>query len=48
MQHRTLGTQGLTVSAIGYAFKDEKGEAIMRVEYLFAAGKAYGLRSSPA
>ena len=29
-------------------FTGEKGAAIVRVEYLFADGKAYGLRSSPA
>ena len=36
------------VAAIGYTFPGEKGEAVLRVEYLFADGKAYGLRSSPA
>ena len=40
--------QGAKVSAVGFTFKDEAGEAIMRVEYLFLDGKAYGLRSSPA
>ena len=39
---------GHTVAAIGYTFPAEKGEAVMRVEYLFVDGKAYGLRSSPA
>jgi len=39
---------GAMVSAVGYTGKDEKGEAVMRVEYLFVAGKVYGLRSSPA
>ena len=39
---------GETVSAVGFTTKDEAGEAVMRVEYLFVAGKAYGLRSSPA
>ena len=39
---------GTAVSAVGFTFKDEKGEAVMRVEYLFVGGKAYGLRSSPA
>ena len=39
---------GQQIAAIGYTFPAEKGEAIMRVEYLFADGKAYGLRSSPA
>ena len=36
------------VAAIGYTFPGEKGEAVQRVEHLFADGKAYGLRSSPA
>ena len=38
---------GQTIAAIGYTFPAEKGEAVMRVEYLFADGKVYGLRSSP-
>lgn len=39
---------GTMLSAVGFTGKDEKGEAVMRVEYLFVDGKAYGLRSSPA
>ncbi len=39
---------GALVSAVGFTLKDEKGEAVMRVEYLFVDGKVYGLRSSPA
>ena len=39
---------GQPVAVVGYAAPGEKGEAVMRVEYLFVAGKAYGLRSSPA
>ena len=39
---------GAQVSAVGFTTKDEKGDAVMRVEYLFVDGKAYGLRSSPA
>jgi len=39
---------GAVISAVGFTSKDEKGEAVMRVEYLFADGKVYGLRSSPA
>lgn len=39
---------GKVLSAVGFAFKDEKGEAILRAEYVFLDGKAYGLRSSPA
>jgi hypothetical protein len=33
---------------LGFTFAGEKGQPILRVEYLFAAGKVYGLRSSPA
>jgi hypothetical protein len=39
---------GDAVSAVGFTVKDEAGEAVMRVEYLFVGGKTYGLRSSPA
>jgi len=39
---------GARISAVGFTSKDEKGDAVMRVEYLFVDGKAYGLRSSPA
>jgi hypothetical protein len=39
---------GDTVAAIGYTFKDEKGAAFSRVEYLLVGGQAYGLRSNPA
>ena len=38
---------GATVGVLGYTFKDEKGDAILRAEYVFVDGKAYGLRSSP-
>jgi len=39
---------GDSVALLGFTFAGEKGEAVMRVEYLFAGGKVYGLRSSPA
>jgi hypothetical protein len=39
---------GDTVALLGFTFSGEKGDAVLRVEYLFAGGKAYGLRSSPA
>ncbi len=39
---------GDVVSLLGFTFKQEKGEPVLRAEYLFVAGKAYGLRSSPA
>ncbi len=39
---------GDEIGVLGFTFEDEKGEAILRVEYLFVGAKAYGLRSSPA
>ncbi|RZS52259.1 DUF6152 family protein [Sphaerotilus mobilis] len=39
---------GDALAMLGFTFAGEKGQAILRVEYLFAAGKAYGMRSSPA
>ncbi len=39
---------GTQVSGVGFGLKDEKGEPVLRAEYLFVGGKAYGLRSSPA
>lgn len=39
---------GDRVGVLGYTLSGEKGEAVLRAEYLFAAGKVYGLRSSPA
>lgn len=39
---------GTDLSLIGFTFKDEAGSALVRAEYVFLAGKAYGLRSSPA
>lgn len=39
---------GAMISLVGFTFKGEKGDAIVRVEYLFVDGKAYGLRSAPA
>jgi len=39
---------GAQVAVLGFTFKDEKGAPIVRAEYLFVDGKAYGLRSSPA
>ena len=38
---------GEPVAVLGYTFAGEKGEPVLRVEYLFADGKVYGLRSSP-
>jgi Family of unknown function (DUF6152) len=39
---------GDALSMLGFTFAGEKGEAILRVEYLWAGGKTYALRSSPA
>lgn len=39
---------GDAISVVGFTLRDEKGDAVLRSEYLFADGKAYGLRSSPA
>ena len=39
---------GQALAMLGFTFKDEKGGAILRVEYLWLDGKTYGLRSSPA
>jgi len=38
---------GESVSVLGFTSPGEKGEAVLRAEYLFAGGKVYGLRSSP-
>lgn len=39
---------GQRLELLGFTFKDEAGSAILRAEYLWLDGKAYGLRSSPA
>jgi hypothetical protein len=39
---------GAQVSVLGFTFKEEKGDAVLRVEYLWVEGKAYALRSGPA
>ena len=39
---------GPAVAVIGYTFPARRASAVLRAEYLFVAGKAYGLRSSPA
>ena len=39
---------GDEVALIGFTFAGEKGEAILRAEFVFHAGVVYGLRSSPA
>ena len=39
---------GDTVALVGFTFQEEKGDPVVRVEYLFVGGRAYGLRSGPA
>ena len=39
---------GTPVAALGFTFTGEKGDPVLRAEYLFVGDKAYGLRSSPA
>jgi hypothetical protein len=39
---------GDKVSMVGFTFSEEKGEPVLRVEYLFVGDRTYGLRSSPA
>lgn len=39
---------GDSVALLGFTFTGEKGDAVLRAEYLFFAGKTYGLRSAPA
>ena len=36
------------VSILGFTFTAEKGDAVLRAEYLFVEEKTYGLRSNPA
>jgi Family of unknown function (DUF6152) len=39
---------GTSVALLGYTFKEEKGEAILRAEYLWLNRMTYALRSNPA
>lgn len=41
-------TPGMEFAVLGFTFIEEKGEAILRAEYLFLGDQVYGLRSSPA
>jgi len=41
-------TVGQTVAVVGFTFAEEKGDPILRAEFLLVGGQAYGLRSSPA
>jgi Family of unknown function (DUF6152) len=38
---------GEKIAVVGYTFKDEKGEATLRVEFLIGDGKVTPLRSAP-
>jgi hypothetical protein len=39
---------GDTLGVLGFTFQDERGDAILRAEFLFFKGQIYGLRSGPA
>ena len=39
---------GDPLALVGFTFTGEKGAAVLRAEYLFVAGKTYGMRSAPA
>lgn len=39
---------GDEVAVLGFTFAEEKGEAVLRAEYVFIGSQAYGLRSAPA
>jgi hypothetical protein len=39
---------GDAVALLGFTFTGEKGDAVLRAEYLWAGGGVYGLRSAPA
>ena len=39
---------GESLAVVGFTFGDEKGDAVLRAEYLFLGGKTYALRSGPA
>ena len=41
-------TAGTELAVLGFTFTDEKGDAVLRAEYLFLGDQVYGLRSSPA
>jgi hypothetical protein len=39
---------GMTVGVLGFTFTGEKGDALLRAEYVWVGGGVFGLRSSPA
>ncbi len=38
---------GDTIAMLGFTFQGEKGEPVLRVEFLFLGTQTYGLRSAP-
>jgi Family of unknown function (DUF6152) len=40
--------EGQQLAVLGFTFKDEKGSATLRAEFLWLDGKSYALRSAPA
>jgi hypothetical protein len=38
---------GDVVEVLGYTFAGESGDPVLRAEYVWVGGQAYGLRSSP-
>lgn len=39
---------GDRIAVLGFTFAGEKGDAVLRADYLWVAGKTYALRSGPA
>ena len=39
---------GFSIAVVGFTFAGEKGEPVLRAEYLFVSGNTYALRSGPA
>jgi len=39
---------GTLISVVGFTFKEERGDPLLRGEYLFVGDRTYALRSSPA
>ena len=38
---------GDSLAVLGFTFSGEKGDAVIRAEYLFVGNSTYGLRSAP-
>lgn len=39
---------GAAVAVLGFTYSGEKGDPVLRAEYLWLDGRCYGMRSSPA